>query len=104
MVDENPYVELQVSDSAFGRRIREFELINFGYKDIERFLLNAFEFYRSKIIEAVTQFHTIKTLSYINAEFERAFRIASSFFLFAGLSVAYLPDLIHLSAYFATVK
>lgn len=42
---EIPYVELQDSNSAFGRHIREFEIINFGYKDFERFLLKAFELY-----------------------------------------------------------
>lgn len=70
---ENPHVELRESNSAFNRRIREFELINFGYKDIERFLLKAFEQYQSKIIEAVNQYRIIKTLSYFNADFERAF-------------------------------
>lgn len=71
--DEIPHVELQVPNSAFGRRIREFDIINFGYRDIERFLLNAFDLYKSQIVEAVTQFNTIKTFSYFNAEFERAF-------------------------------
>lgn len=70
---EIPYVELQVSNSAFGRRIREFDIINFGYKDIEPFLLNAFELYEPQIVEAITQFNIIKTLSYLIAEFEKAF-------------------------------
>lgn len=59
---ETPYVELQDSNSAFGRRIREFKIINFGFKDIERFLLSAYEPYQTKITKAVTEFNTIKTL------------------------------------------
>lgn len=70
---EIPRVKLQVSNSAFGRRIHEFEIINFGYKDIEQFLLSAFVLYQSQIVEALTQFKTIKTISYFNAEFERGF-------------------------------
>lgn len=71
--EEIPHVELQVSNSAFGRRIREFNINNFGYRDIERFLSSAFELYQSEIIEALTEFNIIKTLSYFIAEFERAF-------------------------------
>lgn len=54
--DENPFVELQDTNSAFTRCIREFEIINFGYKDIERFLLNAFKKYKPEVMKAVTQF------------------------------------------------
>lgn len=70
---EIPRVELKVSNSAFGRRVIEFELVNVGYKDIEDFLIGAFNLYESQIVEAVTQFDMIKTLSYFSAEFERAF-------------------------------
>lgn len=69
-----PHVELQIGNSAFGRRIREFDLINFGYRDIEQFLLNAFDLYKTQIVEAVRQFHLIKTVSYFCADFERSFQ------------------------------
>lgn len=71
---ENPHVQLQVSNSAFGRRIREFDLVNKGFTDIEPFLLGAFDHYQLQILEAVRQFDMIKTLSYFTAEFERAFQ------------------------------
>lgn len=70
-----PHVELQVSNSAFGRRIREFELVNKGYKNIEEFLVNAFEIYHDKLTEAVAEFDLIKTVSYFSAEFERSFHV-----------------------------
>lgn len=35
---ESPHVEIQVSNSAFARRIREFDIVNFGYKVIKQFL------------------------------------------------------------------
>lgn len=57
---ESPRVELRVSNSACGRRIREFVLINKGYKHIEEFLLSAFELYKQKIVETVTEFDLIK--------------------------------------------
>ncbi|XP_031632653.1 uncharacterized protein LOC116346631 [Contarinia nasturtii] len=68
-----PHVELQESNSAFGRRIREFELVNFGYKKIDEFLIGAFDLYEAQIVAAVTQFNIIKTVSYFSAEFERSF-------------------------------
>lgn len=71
---ESPYVQLQVPNSAFGRRIREFDLVNNGFTDIEPFLLGAFDLYQSQILEAVQQFDMIKSLSYFTAEFERAFQ------------------------------
>lgn len=75
---ESPYVQLQVPNSAFGRRIREFDLVNNGFTDIEPFLMGAFELYQSQIKEAVNQFDMIKTLSYFTAEFERAFQTDES--------------------------
>lgn len=71
---ENPHVQLQVPNSAFGRRIREFDLVNKGFTDIEPFLLSAFDLYQSQILEAVRQFDMIKTLSYFTAVFERSFQ------------------------------
>lgn len=68
-----PPVELRVSNSAFGRRIREFDLVNSVFKDIELFLISAFNLYETEITKAVTEFGMIKTLSYFIAEFERAF-------------------------------
>lgn len=70
---EIPYVKLHVANSAFGNRIREFELVNFGYKDIEDFLINAFDHYKMQIDASVNEFKMIKTLSCFNTEFERAF-------------------------------
>lgn len=70
---EIPGVELVESNSAFGRRIREFKLVNNGYKNIEEFLVGAFEIYQKQISEAIKEFNLIKTLSYFNAEFERSF-------------------------------
>lgn len=71
---EIPRVELQVSNSAFSRRIRQFDLVNNGFKHIDQFLLSAFGLYESQIHEAITQFDMIKTLSYFSAEFERLFK------------------------------
>lgn len=70
---EIPPVELQVVNSAFNRRIREFDLINFGHRQIRHFLLGAFNLYQSQIIETVALFNTIKIYSFFIAEFERAF-------------------------------
>lgn len=70
-----PHVELQVSNSAFGRRIREFDLVNKGYKKIEEFWVNAFEIYQDKLTEAVAEFDLIKTVSVFSAEFERSFHV-----------------------------
>lgn len=73
-VNDYPHVKLQETNSAFGRRMHEFDLVNNGFKDIEEFLLNAFELYRAQIINAIAQFDLIKTLSYFIAEFERSFQ------------------------------
>lgn len=70
---EIPHVEYRVKNSAFGRRIRQFELVNHGYKLIEEFLLSAFDIYQSKINEAVQEFDMIKTISYFSAEFEKIY-------------------------------
>lgn len=67
-----PRVELRLINGAFAYRIREFRLVNFGYVDIEEFLLASFEQYQTLVTEAVIQFDMIKTLSYFSAEFERA--------------------------------
>lgn len=69
---EIPRVELQVANSAFGRRIRQFELVNHGYKHTEDFLHNSFTYYEPQINEAVLDFDMIKTVSYFSAEFERS--------------------------------
>lgn len=73
--EDSPYIELKVVNSAFNRRIREFDLVNNGYKSIESFLLSAFDLYSREIFEAVEEFNLIKTISYFSAEFERAFHI-----------------------------
>lgn len=70
---ENPYVQLEVPKSAFGRRIREFNLVNKGFTDIEPFLLGAFDLYQSQILEAVRQFDMIKTLSYSQNKIDNVF-------------------------------
>lgn len=75
---EFPRVELHESGSAFGRRIREFKLVNKGYKNIEEFAVNAFEIYRDQLSKAIAEFHLIKTISYFCAEFERSFHIDDS--------------------------
>lgn len=72
---EIPRVELQESNSAFGRRIREFKLVNKGYENIEEFLVSAFEIYREQLTEAITEYNLIITLSYFNAVFERYFHV-----------------------------
>lgn len=53
-VGENPHIELKELNSAFARRIREFELVNIGYRHIEHFLLNAFELYQNEINKTMT--------------------------------------------------
>lgn len=72
---ESPHVELRETNSAFGRRIEEFELVNKGYKNIEEFLLSSFELYKQKISEAVSKFNLIKAVAYFNGEFERSFHV-----------------------------
>lgn len=72
---EVPHVELKVLNSAFNHRKREFEILNDGYKNIEEFLLSAFEVYRLQLAEAVEEFNLIKTVSYFNGVFERSFLI-----------------------------
>lgn len=78
-IDQNegivPYVELEVVNSAFNRRIREIKIMNHGFKNIEEFLLSAFDLYRVELSKAVTEFNLIKTVSYFNAEFERSFYV-----------------------------
>lgn len=54
-VNDYPHVKLQETNSAFGRRMHEFDLVNIGFKDIEEFLLNAFELYRAQIINAIAR-------------------------------------------------
>lgn len=73
--EENPYIEFKVSNSAFGKRIREFNLINHGYKSIVEFLINAFEIYNTKISEAIAEYELIKTVLYLSADLERSFHI-----------------------------
>lgn len=73
-IHDIPRVELK-TNSAFGRRIREFDLVNNGYKIIEEFLISAFEIYQVKISEAIAEFNLIKTISYFSAEFERSFHV-----------------------------
>lgn len=75
---EIPRVELQVTNSAFKKRIRQFELVNKGYKLIEEFLHNAFFLYEVQINETVLQFDIIKTISYFSAEFERSIEISEN--------------------------
>lgn len=70
-----PYVELEVVNSAFNRRIREFKIMNRGFKKIEEFLTSAFDLYRDQLTKAVSDFNLIKTVSYFNAEFERSFHV-----------------------------
>lgn len=70
-----PSVEFRGTNSAFANRIREFELVNNGFKNIEEFLVKAFEIYPIEIGKAVTEYNLIKTLSYFSAEFERSFHI-----------------------------
>lgn len=70
-----PFVELKVVNSAFNRRIREFEILNHGFKTIKDFLLHSFEVYRDQLTKAVSEFNLIKTVSYFNAEFERSFHV-----------------------------
>lgn len=72
---EVPYVELKVVNSAFNRRIRDFEILNHGYKNIKEFLLSAFEVYRLQLTDAVAEFNLIKTVCYFNAEFARSFHV-----------------------------
>lgn len=70
---EIPHVELQLSNSAFGKRIREFNILNFGHRSIDDFLIHSFNIYESQIAESVSRFNMIKTLSYFSGEFERSF-------------------------------
>lgn len=70
-----PYVEFEASNSAYDRRIREFKIVNNGFKNIEEFLIAAFEIYQVEITKAVAEFNLIKTVSYFTAEFERSFHI-----------------------------
>lgn len=72
---ELPRVEFKIVNSAFDHHIREFKLMNHGFKNIKEFLLNAFELYRAQLAAAVTRFKLIKTVSYLNAEFERSFHV-----------------------------
>lgn len=51
-----PYVELKENNSAFRRRIYEFDLVNNGYRNIEEFLIAAYESYKEKIIKVVTEY------------------------------------------------
>lgn len=73
--NSSPHVELRETNSAFGRRVEEFDLVNIGFKNIEEFLLNSFELYKQKISEAVSKFNLIKTVAYFNGEFERSFHV-----------------------------
>lgn len=73
--ETTPHIEYQILTSAFERRIREFELLNVGFKHIKQFLVNTFEIYQMNITNAVNEFNMIKTTSYFSAEFERSFHI-----------------------------
>lgn len=55
-----------VLKSAFNRRIREFEILNHGFKNIEEFLLSALEVYHVQLSKAVAEFNLIKTFNKIN--------------------------------------
>lgn len=52
----NPHVEYQESNSAFGNRVREFDLVNRGFHNIEQFMLSAFEIYQVELTQAVEEF------------------------------------------------
>lgn len=68
---EIPSVKLMISNSAFGRRVRQFELQNIGHKHIDLFLLDAFKLYEQEINEALSVFDVIKSISYFSADFEK---------------------------------
>lgn len=71
--DEIPHVEFRETNSAFGKRIREFDLVNHGFKDIDGFLLNALNEYKKQMDKSVKEYKLVKTISYFKVEFERAF-------------------------------
>lgn len=72
-VDEIPHVELQNTNSSFSKRIREFDIVNFGFERIEEFLSNSFDLFEEQLVGALQRFNMVKTICYFNAEFERAF-------------------------------
>jgi hypothetical protein len=53
--DDRAYTEIIFPVTAFNRRIRECEIINYGYKDIIPFLLSAFDLYEPEVFEAVVR-------------------------------------------------
>lgn len=73
MANTQQRIEFQETNSAFGNRIREFDLVNMGFKHIQQFMMSAFDLYEEKITESVRQYNMIKTLSYFIVELERAF-------------------------------
>lgn len=68
-----PQVELEVLESTFNNRIREFNINNRGFKHTEEFFINSFKIYESEINKSVNQFDFIKTFSYFIAVFKRSF-------------------------------
>lgn len=64
--DEIPHVDLQFTNYAFGRRIREFDLVNKGLIDINGFLSTAFGLYQHEINDALSQFGIIKAVSFLS--------------------------------------
>lgn len=72
-VDAIPHVELQITNSSFNKRIHEFDIVNFGYKQIEEFLKSSYSVFEGQIVDALNRFHMIKTICYLSADFERAF-------------------------------
>lgn len=75
IVEAEPYVELEWTNSAFDRRIREFKIRNNGFKKIEEFLVSAFDIYKVELAKAVSEYNLVKTTSYFCAEFERSFHV-----------------------------
>lgn len=91
IVDEIPRVEFRDVKSAFGRRIREFEIVNIGFKSIEEFLVSAFEIYQVEISKAIAEFKLIKTVSYLSAEFERSFHVDADYNVLSEYRDIHLP-------------
>lgn len=71
---KTPEVELKIANSAFGRRIHEFEIKSHGFTtEIDPFFSSAFNLYEGQINKSVQEIQMIKTVSYFSAEFEKPF-------------------------------